>query len=135
MQNLSPGQRILGLDYGEKHTGVAISDPGLKIAFPRAMWHGMTLNQVLEAIRELIVRDQVGCIVVGWPLNLKGEPTQQTQKTQRFIEFLRNSLEVEVQKIDERWSTIQAKKSGGDDSVAAQILLQTYLDMIQSRHA
>ena len=124
--------RILGLDYGEKRIGIAISGPEGTVAFPRDILKNTSLEAVLEHLRPLIKAEKISTIVVGWPLSLKGSQTNQTNETQDFINDLKNAdLSVKIEKMDERWTTAQANRTEGDDSVAAQIILQTYLDMVK----
>lgn len=119
--------KILALDYGKKRIGVAITDPDQTVAFPRETWKGKTNIQVLETLKNLIKEEKVCEIVVGFPLALSGEKTAQTRETEVFIETL-SHLGIPIHTMDERWTTIQADLTGGDDAVAAQILLKTYLD-------
>ncbi|EKD93120.1 MAG: hypothetical protein ACD_28C00236G0003 [uncultured bacterium] len=121
--------RLLGLDYGRQYIGIAISNSDHTIAFPRAVWKGKSKEQISGELNQLIREEGVVEIVVGWPLSMTGKPTPQTTETAEFIEWLKEKTFLPVAKIDERWSSIQAKKLGGDHSVAAQILLQTYLEM------
>ncbi|KKR08000.1 MAG: hypothetical protein UT55_C0015G0007 [Candidatus Peregrinibacteria bacterium GW2011_GWE2_39_6] len=134
VKDFSPAGKIIGIDYGKKSIGIAISDPNRIIAFPRVVLKGKNCAENLAKIREFIAREKIEEIVVGWPLSMQGEVTTQTKETQQFIEVLVATFGLPVAKMDERLTTIQAKKSKGDDAVAAQILLQTYLDMVKSRH-
>lgn len=119
--------KILALDYGEKRIGVAITDPDQTVAFPRTVWKGKSYKEVLAELATLIHEEGIEKIIVGFPLALSGEKTAQTRETEIFIETL-SQLEIPIVTMDERWTTIQADLTGGDDSVAAQILLKTYLD-------
>jgi len=118
--------RIIALDYGSRRIGVAISDPEQTVAFPRDVWVGESDEGILKKLRTLIDAEEAVQIIVGWPLSLQGEITKQTQETAEFIDKIA-VLGVPIEKMDERWTTIQAERSGGADDVAAQILLDTYL--------
>jgi putative holliday junction resolvase len=120
--------RILGLDYGTKRIGVAISDPEQTVAFPRDIFQNNDL--LLGRLKKLITEEKIVEIVVGWPLSLEGKETGQTRKTGAFIALLEESLDIPITKMDERWTTAQADRSGGDDAVAAQIILQNRLDVV-----
>lgn len=124
-------QRILAIDYGKKRIGLALSDPSQTVAFPREVLPNKGIKAVLHRLRELIDIEEVGLLLVGWPINMKGELTDQTRETQAFIDTIQPELGLEIKTMDERLSTIQAAKYQGDDAMAAQILLQTYLDMIK----
>lgn len=115
--------KILALDYGKQRIGVAISDPGQSVAFPRETIRENHLNRIGTLIEE----EEIELLVVGIPLSLSGEETPQTTETREFIEKLRD-FNIPIELMDERWTTIQANLSGGDDSVAAQIILKTHLD-------
>ena len=121
--------RILALDYGKRRIGVAISDPDRTIAFPREVWEGKTLNEVKNAISVLIQEEGVNLVIIGLPLSMDGTKTAQTKETEAFISEL-TSLGVPIECMDERLTTAQADRTGGDDAIAAQIILKTYLDKI-----
>ena len=123
--------RILALDHGGRYIGVAISDPEKTIAFPREVFEYKNEIEIIEYLKKIISQEKIGEIVVGWPLSMGGNETEQTRKTNTFIELLEANLSLSIKKMDERWTTAQAKRSDGDHSVAAQIILQTYLDMIK----
>ena len=115
--------RILALDYGKRRMGVAITDPDQTVAFPRDVLKGGDL----VSLKKLVQEEQIELILVGLPVALSGEKTAQTRETEGFIKKL-STLGVPIQTMDERWTTVQADRTGGDDAVAAQILLKTYLD-------
>ncbi len=123
--------RILALDYGSRYIGMAISDPEKTVAFPREIFDYKDKKSLIPYLKQLIQDEKIAEIVVGWPLSLGGNQTKQTTQTEDFIEQLKADLEIPIQKMDERWTTAQAKRFEGDHSVAAQIILQTYLDMIK----
>jgi putative holliday junction resolvase len=118
--------RILALDYGRKYTGVAISDPEETVAFPRGIL--LFEDHFYEKLGEIVKEESIGLIIVGWPLSLGGNETAQTKETGEFIQELEKTLKIPVKKMDERWTSKQAEKLGGDHSTAAQIILQSYLD-------
>jgi len=107
---------------------VAISDPGKTVAFPRMVLSNRGDEAVLAELKKLIESDPIERIILGWPLSLQSEVTDQTRKTERFLNVLKGALTIPIEILDERFTTIQAEKTGGDDSVAAQIILQTWLD-------
>jgi putative Holliday junction resolvase len=121
--------RVLGIDYGEKRIGIAISDESqtiateLNIRSPKEFW---------QEIGELINSQQITRIVLGWPLNMSGQMTKKTKEVEQFKLKLENSTKLPVEIIDERLSSHMAgqiKNSGRNlDSLSAQILLQNYLN-------
>ncbi len=135
--------RIMGLDYGSKTVGVAISDDLLLTAQPIETITRESENKLrrtLARIEQLIEEYQVGLIVLGLPLNMDDSVGERAERSLEFKEKLikRTGLEVIMQ--DERLSTISAKETltemgvkGRDlkqyvDKVAATYILQDYLD-------
>jgi putative Holliday junction resolvase len=121
--------KILGIDYGEKRIGLAISDETqtlareLDILSPKEFWKSLNL---------LILNHSIGLIVLGWPLNMDGGETKKTREVESFKLKVESETKLPVEIIDERLSSQMAEHIiGGNkniDSMAAQILLQNYLD-------
>jgi putative Holliday junction resolvase len=132
---LPPPHRLLGLDPGERRTGVALSDELGLLAHPRPAIAGSGLDAV-ETIAALVEREGVGEVVVGLPLRLDGGESAQTNAVRRFAAALQKKLGVPVTVWDERLSSVQASRSvrgrkrtsGELDSAAAAIVLQALLD-------
>ncbi|EKD64378.1 MAG: hypothetical protein ACD_51C00016G0004 [uncultured bacterium] len=134
--------KILGLDYGKRRTGVAISDGTHSIAFTRNTISFNKEEAVLKEIEKICKIENVSKIVIGLPCNMSGEYTPQTEETLAFAERLKKHTgEREIEMFDERLSSLQAEKALVDkkmkkyseiDSIAAQIILQAYLDKHRS---
>jgi len=133
--------RILALDVGEKTIGVAWSDETETLAFPgETILRQEGKKRDMAALRALIAEKQVREIVVGMPLMLDGEPGAQAAKVEAFVAVLRNSVRIPIRLQDERLSTSEAERAliavgqrrdqrkQTVDSVAACLILQTYLD-------
>ena len=140
--------RILCLDAGDRRIGVAISDPDRSFALPlRSI---LADGRELDAIRTLAGAEDVGEVVVGLPLSLSGEDSAQTQQVRDFATRLEAHLSLPVHLWDERLSTSEAQRLGGDtgrsrgrrgrgkqpppldtDAIAASIILQAYLDRLR----
>ncbi|HUI05888.1 MAG TPA: Holliday junction resolvase RuvX [Verrucomicrobiae bacterium] len=130
--------RILALDYGNKRIGLAISDETGTIAQPV----GYATGGVTEVLRVATERG-AGKIVVGLPRRLDGTASEQTERTQEFIDALKRATTMTVESWDERLTSVQAERVllEGDvrrverrqkrDQLAATILLQSYLDAQQ----
>jgi putative Holliday junction resolvase len=130
----------LGIDHGGKRIGLAISDAGGKVAFPAGTLESKGIKRDLAAIRELVEARQVERIVVGLPVHMDGRHGRQAQAAQAFAEQLARELGLPVDTLDERWTTKEAeralqatgrkgrKKRSVVDSVAAALLLRTYLE-------
>lgn len=132
--------RILGVDYGGRRIGLALSDPLWIIAKPFKVIDRKKTEDYLSAILEIAKENDVERIVVGVPLTLRGEHSQQTEIVNKFIEELFSVGKIRVIPIDERLSSVAAKLSlreqgvktghekGRVDETAAAIILQEYLD-------
>jgi len=134
--------RILGIDYGMRRIGIAISDP-LRISaqsLPTITAKG--LEQVFSQLETIVIEKNVTEIVVGMPLNLKGEKTRSAQKVEKFIEQLKNRFKLPVQSWDERWTSIAAQRTIRElgkspsrhkdkiDQISALLILQSFLDYL-----
>lgn len=135
--------RILGLDYGTKTTGVAVSDPmgwtaqGLEIIRRQEEEH---LKATINRIAELCAEYKVEKIVLGLPKNMNNTVGERGEKTLLFKEKLEARLKLPVIMWDERLSTVAAesilieadmsrkKRKNVIDKLAATIILQNYLD-------
>lgn len=130
--------RYLGVDYGRKRTGVAISDAEGRVAVVKETIDADGQQEVINRLRDMVTNDAVNVLVVGVPYNMQGEPTDMTDEVTRFVEKLRGHVTIPVQTIDERLTTEMAKtllRGMGEerrDQVAAQILLQNFLDELQT---
>lgn len=130
--------RYLGVDYGRKRTGVAISDAEGRVAVVKETIDADGQQEVINRLRDMVTNDAVNVLVVGVPYNMAGEPTDMTDEVTRFVEKLRGHVTIPVQTIDERLTTEMAKtllRGMGEerrDQVAAQILLQNFLDELQT---
>ena len=132
--------RVLGIDFGERRIGLALSDPMGIIAKPFKI---IDRKKTPDYISEILItskENNAKIIVVGLPLTLRGKQSQQTVIVQKFIKELAQLGKMPVVPIDERYSSIAAKKSlqeqgvktghhkGRVDETAAAIILQEYLD-------
>jgi len=134
--------RILGLDVGDKSLGVAISDISGKIAtgLEGVKFSKSSMKEKVEYVKKVAVYHKVGKIVMGLPVNLKGEEGHQAEKIHRFAEDLSSQISIPVVFFDERFSSVAAEKVLKEakvslnkrkkvrDKLAATIILQNYLD-------
>ena len=103
--------RILAIDYGDKKVGLALSDPMKIIAKPYKTIINDSKESLLIDINEIIKLKDVNEIVVGLPKTLKNTYSEQTHKVKEFIDFITDSLDINIVVVDERLSSIEAKKS------------------------
>jgi putative Holliday junction resolvase len=135
-----PGGRTLGLDYGERRIGVAVSDPLGVLATAVLTLERVSWKTDLARIRDLAREHEARRIVVGLPLEMDGTKGDRVRIAEVFMSRVREATGLPVVPWDERLTTVQAEKSllEGDvsrarrreviDQVAAVILLQAYLD-------
>jgi putative Holliday junction resolvase len=135
--------RLLGIDYGERRIGLAVSDPTGTIAQPlppllRRRGKRPPLARLVTLARE----HDVAAFVVGWPLDLEGEEGPRAAEVRRFAERLGARAGLPVHLWDERLSTARAERflremgihstesraKGRADTLAALLILQAYLD-------
>ena len=131
--------RILGIDYGRKRTGLAVTDP---LQFVAGNLATVPTHELLQFIKDYIAREQVERIVIGLPTQLNGQPSESMKYITPFVNRLHKELpDMPVVMYDERFtSTIahQAMIDGGMkksdrrdksrvDAIAATIILNDYL--------
>ncbi len=133
--------RVLGVDYGDRHIGLALSDPLLITAQPLGSYTLTGRDDEDRAyFRDLVERHDVGEIVLGNPLRMDGSSGTRTELTRRFADWLAKAAGRPVTLVDERLTTQQAlktlddvklrgkKKKDWEDRIAAVIILSTYLE-------
>lgn len=122
--------RVLALDYGSARCGCAISDPTGTIVTPIETISRPSTKRGMVALKELIAAREVERVVVGLPLSLRGEDTEQTRETREFARRLSRELNVSVEMHDERFTTRMAQRMEGasseEDSRAAAHLLESW---------
>jgi len=132
--------RILAVDPGSKRIGIAVSDSTASIAQPLVVIPHVSRLVDAAAVAELAVSHEVGLIIVGQSLDGEGKPTFEGRRSARFAEALQTQSKIPILLWDEAFTTRDAratrvsmgvtrrKRSGHLDSLAAAILLQSYLD-------
>jgi putative Holliday junction resolvase len=124
--------RVLALDYGSARCGVALSDPTGTLATPLPVVERPGTRRGFNAVLGLIRRHGVKTVVVGLPLGLSGDDTDQTRETRAFAADLQERVGKRVAVVlhDERFTTRMAERFGGagdEDSRAAAHLLEGWL--------
>jgi len=122
--------RVLALDHGAARCGAAISDPTGTLATPLEPVLRPDTRKGLQRVRALVEESGAERVVVGLPLGLGGQETDQTRAARGFAERLAGLVPVPVELYDERFTTRIAARSGGrasEDSRAAAVLLEDWL--------
>jgi len=130
--------KVLALDYGRARTGVAVSDPTGTIARPLCVVERAGSGKGLAQIAALIGEQEIGRVVVGLPLTLRGERGEQALETERFVEALGGVTDVPVVTFDERFTTDLAQQlfaETPEDARAAAHLLSSYLQWASGARA
>ena len=135
--------RFLGIDHGNKRVGLALSDPMKIIAKPFKTLTYSNSADLMNALKDIIESESVERIVLGLPKGMKGQDTVQTEVVMNFADQLKAQLDIPIQLIDERLSSVSAEKAliqqevktgynkGRIDQTAAAIFLQQYLEHIR----
>lgn len=143
--SISDGQRLLGLDIGKKTIGLALSDAGLKIATPVKILYRTKFTPDVAELFKLVDEQNVGGLVLGWPVNMDGSTGPRCDSTRDFAYALMRIRDVPVFFQDERLSTqavesamiaadmTRAKRAVRRDALAAGWILQSALDTIHDR--
>ena len=131
--------RILSVDYGKKRTGIAVTDPLQIIAGGLAT---VSTSELFDWLKAYIAREQVERIIIGEPLQPNGQPSENLQRVQQFVNRWRKAVpDVPIEFFDERFTSVLAhramldgglkKKARQDkalvDEISATIILEDYL--------
>jgi putative Holliday junction resolvase len=138
---MSTGQtRVLGIDFGTRRLGAAVSDPRRKIATPLEVYERRDVVQDARHYRALVAEHDIDLIVIGLPLHTSGQEGTSARQARAWGSWLAKETALPVVYHDERYSTVDAeerllaagiKRQGRKarrDMLAAQIFLQAYLD-------
>jgi putative Holliday junction resolvase len=142
--------RVIGIDFGERRIGVAVSDASGTLARPlRTIVRGASdadaIERIVAIVSELAAEDEVGSVVVGLPTRLDGTSSPQTLRIAAIVTLLSARLAVPVLTQDERLSSREAderlslgekdwrKRKAKLDAAAAAVILQDYLDARSSK--
>lgn len=133
--------RYLGLDLGSRTLGIAISDPSGIIASSHSIIrHNEEYEKLIDDVKKIVEEKNVEKIVLGFPKNMNNTIGEKGELSIRFKKMLEDNIDIEVILMDERLTTKQAndillmndtsrkKRKKVIDSMAASIILQSYLD-------
>lgn len=132
-------KKIMGIDYGDARTGIAISDLLCSIVGSTTVIHSKGREKTIEEIKRLVVDNQVGEIVMGLPKNMNGTEGPRAELCREFAALVENATGLQVVLWDERRTTVEAhnilsehnyhgkKRKNTVDAVAAALILEGYL--------
>lgn len=133
--------RILGIDYGSHRVGLAVSGPLGVTAQPIGHFRWGSREELIQRIRDTIRDRDVGLVLVGLPVSMNGTLGPAAKKVLEFVDWLAGECSVPVRTWDERLTTAEAervlieagmrrnRRRQRIDQVAAQLMLQNYLDV------
>ena len=121
---------ILGIDYGDKRIGLALSEERGP-ALPWKILDNSSQTRVIEELKTIVQEQHITAIVIGWPLNMQGQVTERTKITDVFVKAVQAAIDCEIILEDERWTSKvvdRAGITGPIDDKSAGHILQSYID-------
>jgi len=137
--------RILGIDYGERRIGLAISDPLGIIAQTLPTLDTKKVKDVFDEIKKIVEEKDVGKIVLGFPRNMDGTTGERGEKVKEFANKLKEKIGKEIDFWDERLTSVESLKLLREekrkikrekkivDQISAVLILQGYLNNLAHR--
>lgn len=133
--------KYLAIDYGEKRTGIAVTDSGGTMAFPRTTVHKTTNDAFWKEMLHILAEEEPQAVVVGMPRTRDGRDTLTIRQVRNFIDSLKRRCPLPVYIMDETLSSFEAEeklretRSGktGLDSAAAAGILASFLELPEER--
>lgn len=138
--------RILGIDYGDARTGIAITDAlNITVQGLETIYNKGSDKIILKKLDEILEKYEIDTIVIGRPINMNGTESERTVITEKFIHKLKCKYnKIKIETIDERLTTVAAhrtmnfldinknKKKNIVDTISAVYILETYLNKIKN---
>lgn len=130
---------IMSVDFGRARTGIAICDPGERLASPVTVIHEKYVPALVQKVAALAAERRAELLVVGLPVNMDGTEGESAVNARRFADDLRDASGIEVDMLDERCTTMEAhlflnatntrgkKRKAVVDAVSAVIILENYI--------
>mgnify|MGYP001158744702 FL=1 len=144
--HISSSEKLLGLDIGKKTIGLALSDASLKIASPVKILYRTKFTLDMANLLTLVDEQNVGGLVLGWPVNMDGSRGSRCDSIRDFAHALLKVRDIPIVFQDERLSTkavelamvaadiTRAKRAKRRDALAACWILQSFLDCLHDHH-
>ena len=138
---------LIAFDIGDKRIGIAVSDPFMQMALPYETYHRKNFKTDIQYLVNLAKQRGATTIVCGLPLNFDGSRSEQTEKTESFINELKLNTDIPIVPEDERFTTMEARRQFIEadmrradrkfviDKVAASYILEAYMYKIKNTRA
>lgn len=138
---------IMGLDYGDARTGIALSDPTEFLAHGAGCVKAEGMKKAVELVAEAVRKHSPSLIIVGNPVNMNGTVGPRSEKCRAFADMLTEATGIPCELFDERLTTVSAhkflsetnvrgkKRKESVDELSATIILQDYLDRKRNQRA
>ena len=135
--------KLLGVDFGDKRTGLAVSDPSRYLASGIGYISPGGIEKTADAVAEIAREQGVTALIVGLPVNMDGSEGARADRCRKFARLLEERLSLPVAMFDERMTTMTAarylnetntrgsKRKSVIDTLSAQIILQNCLDRLK----
>ncbi len=133
--------RVIGIDWGARRTGIAITDESREFVFVRPVVVALNSDDLVEKITQIINSENVSGVVVGLPLRMDGTESDTTQNVRAFVSALEKNLGVPICMLDETLSSASAQEDMGRvrrvdikqklDSESARVILENALSIIK----
>lgn len=128
--------KILAIDYGSKRVGLALGDNETKLALPFGVIEREDDDKLVAKILELIEAEEIDRLIIGEPITLAGQISEQTKINKKFVDIISKKVLVPVELVDERLTSSRADAAilgtaaptRSRDELAAMFFLQDYLD-------
>ena len=140
---MAAGMKLLGIDYGQARTGIAITDAGGRMAFPRCVLRKNTRRDFFAALCDLIAAEAPKALVVGLPLQDDGGESLSVRQVRNFVERLKRRVDLPIYYMEELLSTHEAlaqfretghRPADGElDQQAATRILESFLNEPEAR--
>ncbi len=138
---------LIAFDIGDKRIGIAVSDPFMQMALPYETYHRKNFKTDIQYLVNIAKTRGATTIVCGLPLNFDGSRSEQTEKTESFINELKLNTDIPIVTEDERFTTMEARRllleadmrradrKSVIDKVAASYILEAYMNKIKNTRA
>ena len=133
--------RVIGIDWGARRTGIAITDESREFVFVRPVVVALNSDDLVEKITQIINSENVSGVVVGLPLRMDGTESDTTQNVRAFVNMLEKNLGVPICMLDETLSSASAQEDMGRvrrvdikqklDSESARVILENAISIIK----